>query len=538
MTFEDRLNILSGETGAGKSILIGSIHLALGARADADLIRTGADEAFVELVFSVENPAALKALEKLGVYPEDGLLIITRRIRDGGSSSRINGETVTLKTVQQAASHLIHLHGQHEHETLLNEEHHLEVIDVYGKDVLTPVRTAYQAMYREYRKAKEEIRALGEDPKTAAERMDFLQYELNEIRSAKIVRGEEAKIGAEYNRLLHRKQVMDGLSEVTRDLGNETEDRIDRAARTVASLIPFDEGLSNLGQMLTDLSSVLQDAIAEANDRFNAGDTDEARLNELNERLDLIDRLKRKYGGSEDAILKTADKLQEEYDRLETFTKDREAIDARLSKMQHQLVEKGRELHALRKAQAVQFDAAMVDALQDLNFNEVRFETTVQETNRFSLSGCDEVRFMISTNVGEPMKALSRVASGGELSRIMLALKTLIAGSDEIDTLIFDEIDAGISGRTAQAVARKMEEIARVRQVICISHLPQIVAMADHHFLIEKQVEDFETVTRIEALNEEESIRELARLLSAGIETDAAVSNAREMRAILKRKKD
>ena len=535
MTFGDRLNIIRGETGAGKSILIGSISLALGSRADSDLIRTGAQEAYVELVFSVKDKSVAGALEKKGIFPEDGLLVITRRIREGGSISRINGETVTLKTVQQAASMLIHLHGQHEHETLLNEEHHIEVIDSYGKEALAPLKAEYEALYREYRKAKEETRAMGEDPETAQKRMDFLSYEINEIREAKIVKGEEARIGAEYNRLLHRKQVVDGLSEAAADLSGETEERIDRASRTVAGLIGFDERLQGLGRMLSDLSSVLQDALAEANDLKNAEEPDEKRLNELNERLDLIDRLKRKYGGSEETVLKTAASLQEEYDRLLAFSEDREKIEKKLKEMQRKLIAKGRQLHAARTETAVYFDEAMTDALKDLNFNDVRFETAVNETNRFSPAGCDEVRFMISTNIGEPLKPLSRVASGGELSRIMLALKTLIAGNDSIDTLVFDEIDAGISGRTAQAVAKKMEEIAGIHQVLCISHLPQIVAMADHHFLIEKNVEDFETVTRIEALDEEESIRELARLLSPGIETGAALSNAREMRSILKK---
>ncbi|MBP5224479.1 MAG: DNA repair protein RecN [Lachnospiraceae bacterium] len=535
MTFGDRLNIISGETGAGKSILIGSIRLALGSRADSDLIRTGADEAYAELVFSADRPSVVKALEKLGVYPEDGQLIITRRIREGGSVSRINGETVTLKTVQQAASLLINLHGQHEHEVLLNEERHREVIDAFGRESLEGALGEYEELYREYRKTKEEIRMLGEDPAAVEKRMDFLAYELNEIREAKIVRGEEARISAEYSRLLHRKQVVDGLAQVKEALGG-SEESIDRAARTAASLVSYDGGLKRLEQMLSDLSSVLQDALAETDDRVSDSEPDEARLSELDERLDLLERLKRKYGGSEDAILKTAEELQQEYDRLEAFSRDREAIDGRLKAVQKDLVAKGHALHLLRAAAAARFDEAMVASLKDLNFNEVRFSTEVAETNRFSLSGCDEVRFMISLNVGEPLKALSRVASGGELSRIMLALKTLIAGSDDIDTLVFDEIDSGISGRTAQAVAKKMEEISIAHQVLCISHLPQIVAMADHHFLIEKKVEDLETVTGIGELSEEESIRELSRLLSAGFDTAASLTNAREMRAIMKGK--
>ena len=535
MTFGDRLNIISGETGAGKSILIGSIRLALGSRADSDLIRTGADEAYAELVFSADRPSVVKALEKLGVYPEDGQLIITRRIREGGSVSRINGETVTLKTVQQAASLLINLHGQHEHEVLLNEERHREVIDAFGRESLEGALGEYEELYREYRKTKEEIRMLGEDPAAVEKRMDFLAYELNEIREAKIVRGEEARISAEYSRLLHRKQVVDGLAQVKEALGG-SEESIDRAARTAASLVSYDGGLKRLEQMLSDLSSVLQDALAETDDRVSDSEPDEARLSELDERLDLLERLKRKYGGSEDAILKTAEELQQEYDRLEAFSRDREAIDGRLKAVQKDLVAKGHALHLLRAAAAARFDEAMVASLKDLNFNEVRFSTEVAETNRFSLSGCDEVRFMISLNVGEPLKALSRIASGGELSRIMLALKTLIAGSDDIDTLVCDEIDSGISGRTAQAVAKKMEEISIAHQVLCISHLPQIVAMADHHFLIEKKVEDLETVTGIGELSEEESIRELSRLLSAGFDTEASLTNAREMRAIMKGK--
>ena len=535
MTFGDQLNIISGETGAGKSILIGSIRLALGSRADSDLIRTGADEAYAELVFTVERPSVLRALEKLDIHPENGLLIITRRIREGGSVSRINGETVTLKTVQQAASLLINLHGQHEHEVLLNEERHREVIDAYGRGSIEIELVEYEALYREYRKVKEEIRAHGEDPEAVSKRLDFLSYELNEIREAKIVPGETARLDAEYSRLLHRKQIVDGLSQVKESLGG-SEDSIDRAARTAASLLAFDDRLRGLEQTLSALSSMLQDALAEADERMDENEPDEGRMNELNERLDLLDRLKRKYGGSEDSILKTAHSLQLEYDRLEAFSRNREEIDRYLKTVQRKLVARGHALHEQRVAAAARFDEAMEEALKDLNFNNVRFRTEVEETNRFSINGCDEVRFMISLNVGEPLKALARVASGGELSRIMLALKTLIAGSDEIDTLVFDEIDSGISGRTAQAVARKMGKIAELHQVLCISHLPQIVAMADHHFLIEKQVEDLETVTRIEELGEEDSIRELSRLLSVGFDTEASLQNAREMRAIMKLK--
>ena len=534
ISLDRNLNILSGETGAGKSILLGSVNLALGCRADADLIRTGEEEAFVELVFSVDNVSVLRALEKLDVYPENGLLIITRRIRDKSSVCKINGETVTQKLLRDVSEMLIDIHGQHEHQSLLHEENHIKVLDAFGKEELKSAKEVYLAAYQSFKKKKEEIRAFDMDPDELRQKIDFLSYEINEIEQAKIVKGEEERLTAEFTRLQHGKQIADGLSEIESLLSDDTEDRILRAVRASSKIEAFDSGLNGLTVALTDLQAVLQDTINDTKNRLIDAEPDEERLQALDERLDLLDRLKRKYGGSEAEILKTYAKLSDELEALETFEENRESVMEALKDEQRKLVEAAKALHETRLQIALRFDTIMVESLQNLNFNDVRFETEVQETNRFTSEGADEVRFMISTNIGEPVKPLSKVASGGELSRIMLAIKTLIARTDDIDTLIFDEIDSGISGKTAGAVALKMGEIAKNHQVICISHLPQIVAMADHHYKIAKTVRDNETVTEIRELDPDGSLQELARLFGAGEVTENSLMSAAELRKTLK----
>lgn len=538
LNLKEHLNILSGETGAGKSILLGSVNLALGSRADSDLIRSGADHAYVELVFSEEDPEILKKLAELDVYPEEGRIIISRRISGGKSTGRINGETVTLARLKEVSSLLIDIHGQHEHQSLLNEENHRKVLDDYGKEQLKDVKDAYLAVYRSYRQKKEEIRKMGGDDEERKRRIDFLSYELSEIEESHVKPGEEEQITAEYRRLTSAREIEAGLSEISETLAEDVSSGISACVRAANGLIQFDPSMKEVLEQLLEIESLLQDAERDAKDRLSDMDSDGEKLQLLEERLELLNRLKKKYGGSEEMILKTADRLQHEYDELVTFDENKERILEELSEEKHKLIRAAKALTAARAEAAKSFDAVMTEALKDLNFLDVRFETAVTESNRYTSDGADEVSFMISTNPGEPVRPLTRVASGGELSRIMLAIRTLTAGADSIHTLIFDEIDTGISGNTAKAVADKMNEIAGERQVICISHLPQIVAMADHHFLIEKHVEDGETVTSITELDEQGSVREVARLLGAGMLTDTSIENAREMKKILKKQEN
>ncbi len=534
LVLSDHLNILSGETGAGKSILLGSLGLALGERGSTDLLRTGESEGFVELVFSVTDPDTLARLAEESVQPEDGKLILSRRISDKRSILRLNGEVVSASFVRKISSLLLDIHGQHEHQSLLNEENHLSVLDGYAKETIREALLAYQDCYASYRKLKEEIRALGGgDDEERRRRMDFIGFQISEIEEAGIRRGEEEALTEELKKLSSAAAITAGLQETSDALSGQNADGISSSIRALQALLGVDPSLSALVSELRDIESLMQDAAEDAKERLQNLESDPARQDEVETRLALLSRMKRKYGNSEEEILRTCDQLQSEYDQLRDFDENKEEMLLRLSELKKKLIEAAKALHERRLLAARDFEGEMTEALKDLNFLQVVFSAEVTETNRFTKNGADEVRFLISTNPGEPVKPLSKVASGGELSRIMLAIKSLSADTDRIGTLVFDEIDSGISGKTAASVARKMRRIAKNHQVICISHLPQIVSAADHHFLIEKTAEDGSAVTKVTELSEEESVREIARLLGAGEETEAGLENAREMKGMM-----
>ncbi len=534
LTLSDHLNILSGETGAGKSILLGSLQLALGERGSADLVRTGESEGFVELVFSVTDPRTIESLSELSIEPEDGKIILSRRISEKRSVLRLNSEVVPASFVKKAAALLLDIYGQHEHQSLLAEENHLKYLDAYAEKEILPALCAYRECYGAYRKLREEIRNLGgEDEEEQRKRLDFLEFQLSEIEAAKIRIGEEDALSAELRKLSSARTIEEALGRAHSALTGELPDALSESIREIAGLVSLDPGLSVLLSELRDIESLVQDAGADAGERLKETNTDAERMEAVSERLAFLSQMKRKYGGSEEEILNSYDRLQREYDALKDFSENRERMLSDLSVRRKELVAAAKELREKRRLAAERLEEEMTEALLDLNFLQVRFECEVQETNRFSGNGADEVRFLISTNPGEPVKPLARVASGGELSRIMLALRTISADTDGIHTLIFDEIDAGISGKTAAAVARRMHRIAARHQVICISHLPQIVAAADHHFLIEKTADDGSAVTKVQELTEQESVREIARLLGAEETTELGIANAREMKKLM-----
>ncbi len=532
LDLHDDLNILSGETGAGKSILLGSVSLALGGRTDPDLIRTGADHAFVELVFRIDSEEVLSALREMDVYPEEGRIVIQRRILPDKSVSRINGETVTLALLRRVSALLIDIHGQHEHQSLLNEDNHLKVLDAYGRDALSDVQSAYVSAYRAYRAKRADLQAMGgADDESRKRELDFLVFEISEIEEARLQPGEEADLQEERKKLVHAHEIGEALGEAGDQLENQASEALSRAIRSVGAAVTYDPSLSGIQSQLSLLDGLLQDALKDVDARLSENEPDDGRLQEVEDRLLAIDRLKRKYGSSEAEILKKCDEFRVRRDELLAFEENRDRILEELDRLRHELIEAADRLHEVRTAVGHSFEKAITASLTDLNFLDVRFETVIEKGSRFTPDGADHVSFRISANPGEPMKPLSKVASGGELSRIMLAIRALNADSDRIGTLIFDEIDTGISGRTGKAVGEKMAEIAKNRQVICISHLPQIVAMADHHYFIEKMAVDGSTETRIRELDEEESLRELARLLGAGYVTAGSLENAREMKA-------
>lgn len=537
ITLKDGLNILTGETGAGKSIIIGSVSLALGEKVPKELLREGDDTALVELVFFVENPKVLEKIRSLGIEAEDETVILSRKITAGRAIARVNGEAVSVSKLKEVASLLIDIHGQHEHQSLLSKKKHLEILDAYAKDALGDKKIRLSACFHEYQKLKKEWDSSNTDSEERARELSFLEYEVKEIEDANLLDNEDAILEEQYKKFANGKQIMDAVSMTYGATGGDGEcasELIGRALRGLGTVSQYDEKLAGMEQSLTDIDNLLSDFNHEIASYLSEEEFDEEVFYQTEKRLDEINHLKSKYGSTIEEIKAAAEEKSKRIAVLRDY-------DTYLEKLRLSLDLKKRELDALctevseiRQKEAGGLSDAIAQALEDLNFLDVQFSMEFRQTD-YSANGTDEAEFMISTNPGEPVKPLAKVASGGELSRIALAVKTVMADTDEIPTLIFDEIDSGISGRTAQMVSQKMKLLAGTHQIICITHLPQIAAMADVHFLIEKSVENNETISRIHPLNEEESVQELARMLGGVEITDTVIQNAREMKALAQR---
>lgn len=539
VTFSEGLNILSGETGAGKSIIIGSIGIALGEKIPKEFVREGATSALVELVFSV-NDDVTRTLAKYDIEPDDGNVILSRKIENGHSRAKINGETVTAAMLREIASVLIDIHGQHEHQSLLNVNQHIHFLDQFGKQDILPALSDYQETYRIYQKLKKEFEDTDVDEETRQREISLLSYEIDEISNAALKTGEDEALETSYKKLANMQKIMDACEMARLQMNTaqtNASEMISRAYRELLSVSEYDEGLSQLAAQLGTIESMTSDFNHDMDYFMSNTDYDERLFRETEERLDTVNHLKSKYGTTIEKIHESLDEKKQRLEALSDLSAHKTAIEAKLLTTQKELAAKAKELSDVRKKWAKELDTQIICALKDLNFLDVDFQTSFSEDESYQANGRDHLSFMISVNPGEPLKSLEKIASGGELSRVMLALKTILADQDEIGTLIFDEIDTGISGRTAQAVSVKLGKIAQKRQVICITHLPQIAAMADTHFLIEKKSSDGTTVSTISQLSEEESISELARMLGGVRITDAVLENAREMKALAKEAK-
>ena len=527
--FGEGLNILTGETGAGKSVVIGSVNVALGGKASRDLIRQGCDSAYVELCFQVEEEKR-PLLAGKEVYPdEDGLLIISKRITPARSISRVNDETVTASRLREITGLLIDIHGQHEHQSLLYHARHLEILDEYGKERLSGLKKQVEETYRRYQEQKKELEAYREDEESRLREMDFCRFEIDEIEEANVKPGEEEELEAAFKRFSNAKRIEESLSEAGEAVRS---DAVSRALRSVEGALRYDENLVKIRDSLCDVESLLGDLEREIGDYLESLEFDGEEAGRVEARLDRIRALEHKYGRTIPDILENLQKKKERLEVLEHYDALREEAQARFEKTCGELSALSERLGALRREVAVSLASKMEESLRDLNFLDVTFTVELRKLGHFTAKGQDEAEFLISTNPGEPPRPLGQVASGGELSRIMLAIKTVLADTDQIPTLIFDEIDAGISGRTAQRVSEKLRIIGRRRQVICITHLPQIAAMADHHFAIEKSVSGGRTVTQIRPLDDQEAADELARLLGGAQITETVRQNAREMKRL------
>ena len=530
--FKSGLNILTGETGAGKSILIGSVNLALGAKADTDLIRHGADYALVELTFSGEDTRLLEKLRNMELPCDEGIITISRRIQPGRSINRINGETVSAKQVKEITELLLDIHGQHEHQSLLHKKKHQEILDAYAGDRVSLALSEVKSLYQERNRIRESISAMEMDETARNRELDLLLFELQEIKEAKPSIGEDEELENKYRKMVNSQKIEEALGICYR-LTNLDEDgaasQIGRAYRELNSASVYDEELSGMRDQLSEIEALLNDFNRDLSLYIDDLEFDGQDFKETEERLNLINHLKEKYGRTMHDILAYSTAIEEKINKLEDYDRTLSLLKEQYALTEDKLVKQCEKLSDLRKKKAKELAEILIRALEDLNFLTVKFVIRI-EKKEISMDGYDDIEFLISTNPGEELRPLGMVASGGELSRIMLAIKTVLAKKDEVDTLIFDEIDAGISGRTAWKVSEKLSTLSKAHQVICITHLPQIAAMADTHFAIEKETDGNSTVTGIRNLDEQGMLEELARLLGADSLSQAALNNAMEMK--------
>lgn len=541
VNFQKGLNILTGETGAGKSIILGSINYALGAKVEHDIIRRGAEYAFVELVFQLEKEGVKEAVRALDMpLEEDGTLIISRKIMPSRTILRVNGETVTQKQVKELAALLMDIHGQKENQSLLSEKRQREMLDQFAKEKLEERKLRLGELVKEYRVLEKEQEALSMDDAARERELSLIRYEVNEIEMAELKPGEDEELETRYQRMKNGKRICESLQVASNYMALGEPSILDLMGYLIRELqgaAQLDKELEGLLEQFQDAESILQDGhryLGRYMEEFNFSQEEFA---QLEARLDLMNTLKLKYGDSIEKILQYGNNRKQELEKLENLAIYLDELSVKLEEKKRDILQLCEEIHAIRAEVAALLSARITDVLKELNFLQVQFEIMVMQQENFSSEGYDTVCYMISLNPGEACKPISAVASGGELSRIMLALKTVFAEQDDMDTLVFDEIDAGISGVTAWKVSEQMGAIAKQHQILCITHLPQIAAMADTHFRIEKTQEEDATFTNIYALGEQDMLEEIGRLLGSDSITETVLLNAKELKEQARQKK-
>lgn len=537
ISFGDGLNILTGETGAGKSMIIDSLQFALGGRAGKDFLRHGEKQAAVEALFSVQSQALTEKLAENGIAPEeDGTLLITRTLSEAGKSvCRINGSTVTVGMLKEIAEDMIDIYGQHEHQSLLNPVKHIRLLDRFCGAGFGEAMEEYKNSRQRLKDLEKQLAILIGDESQREQRMDMLLFQKEEIEAAELREGEE-------DALLEQKKRLSSMERLIRLTGEsitllyDGDDRAPSACDQLGDALvklqeaaEYDAALSPLADALADGYAAVEDCARELKREAEKQEADPEELERIEERLQLFYKLKRKYGGSIEAVLEFYEKAVQELEFLSNSSEKAAELSAEKAEEEKRLSALAETLTARRRATAEQVEEQIETALHDMEMKHARFHIQIEEKADWGADGKDKVEFLISANAGEPLKPLAKIASGGEMSRVMLALKTVLVDADEIGTFIFDEIDTGVSGRTARRVGEKMRFLGGKRQLLCITHLPQIAAMADNHFLIEKESDAGETVTRVTALDEEGAVREVARLMNDVTETTLAA--ARELLA-------
>ncbi len=535
--FSEGFNVLTGETGAGKSILIDSINMALGGRTSRDIIRHGCDFASVDICFETDSPAVLATLSELGIDAEDGIIAISRRLNtDGKTTCRINGMLMPANMVREAASALIDIHGQNDNQSLLNAKHHLGLLDEYGNN--SGLLEEYKSVYREYRGIETEIEKLSQNEDEKARRLELLKFQAGEIRDAKLKQNEDEELQQARDRLYNMENIVSGAGAAYGALYGGEEgtacDLLRKASRALSDISRFDPKLSESFERLSGVIAETEDIASDISELLSKTDFSMAELDRLEERLDLIASLKRKYGNTIEEINQFATDAEDEAGKIEKSDERLEELNALKAATFEKLSVLADELSEKRRQAAQKLEAHIADELTSLDMPKVRFSILITEkfengSIHYGDNGQDNAEFMISTNPGEDLKPMSKIASGGELSRIMLAIKSVFSATDSIDTMIFDEIDTGVSGRAAQRIAEKICALSRSKQILAITHLAQIASMADCHYLIEKNQQGDRTSTSVVLLDKESRVEELARIIGGVTVTDLTRQSAREM---------
>lgn len=536
--FSEGLNILSGETGAGKSILLGAIHLALGGKFSKEMIRSGANDALAELTFVIDNPSQKEELAKLEI-DTDSEVVLTRKICDGRSISRINGEAASVEKLRLVADILMDIHTQRETASLLTAKKQLDILDSFiGETAICLKAKVYEAYYA-YHDSLKELEEFSIDEAARAREVSLLEYEINEIFNADPAEGEDEELEALYKRLVNSKKITAELSSAYALCGYDegAGTFLGRACMSLSSLESYDDALKRLSEQLAEIDNLLNDFNRDIADCINDFEFDEEKFSITEERLNILNHIKMKYGKTITDVLKYRAEKEERLSELMDYENNLNNKKAEVDEKKLKYEELCAKLTALRSENSVVLKKKILEELLELNFLKVDFEIEVAEA-AYTSNGADKVIFKVSFNPGEELKSMEKIASGGELSRFMLAVKTVLADNDLSKALLFDEIDSGISGITAQKVADKLAKISKKHQVICITHLPQIASMADRHFKIEKKAVNDETLTEIETLDKDGEIAELARMLSGDQISEAVLQNASDLKAAAKLKKE
>ena len=532
LNFEEGMTVLTGETGAGKSIIIDAMNMMLGARATTDVIRHGAPKAEIEGLFSVENSHALQMIfDEQGIELGDEIIIRREILQNGRSVSRVNGQMVNLSVLRSIGQYLVDIHGQHDQEELMRPQLHIQMLDGFGEADFLELKQAYQTNFDAYRKMRKQLLEIKKNQEEHKARIEMLEFQMAEIESASLQPGEDLKLNQERDKLLNHKHIADTLTNAYTMLDNEEFSslaNVRSAMNDMESLEEYDVEYREISTSLSDSYYVLEDVTKRLEDIIESLDFDGNRLMQIESRLDLIHAITRKYGGNVDDVLMYFAKITEEYNLLTGNHLSSDDMEAELKQLEVSLVDLATKLASARHNLAQQLEIEIQQELKDLYMEKARFQ--VQFTKgKFTREGNESVEFYISTNPGEDFKPLVKVASGGELSRLMLAIKSAFSRKEGKTSIVFDEVDTGVSGRVAQAIAQKIHKIGQNGQVLAISHLPQVIAIADYQFFIEKISNEHSTVSTVRLLTVDERVEEVAKMLAGENVTEAALSQAREL---------